>query len=65
MEYEGINILVSNVRTLGIQAKELNLGVIKSENLVSHGLRDLYVPFGKFLADCNVIFSGDHRVLLK
>ena len=27
--------------TLGIQAKELNLGFIRQENLVSHGLRVL------------------------
>ena len=27
--------------TLGIQAKEFNLGLIRSENLVSHGLRVL------------------------
>jgi hypothetical protein len=27
--------------TLGIQAKEINLGFIRPENLVSHGLRVL------------------------
>ena len=33
--------------TLGIQVKEFNLGFSRPENLVSHGLRVLYVPFGK------------------
>ena len=39
---------------LGIQAKELNLGFIRPENLVSHGLRVLKVPFGKLQAGCRV-----------
>jgi hypothetical protein len=29
----------------GIQAKEFNLGFIRLNNLVSHGLRVLWVPF--------------------
>ena len=33
--------------TRGIQAKEFNLGFIRTENLVSHGLIVVYVPFGK------------------
>ena len=31
--------------TLGIQAKEINLGFIRPENLVSHGLRVYHVHF--------------------
>jgi hypothetical protein len=40
--------------TLGIQAKEFNLGFIIPENLVSHGLRVLQVSFGKL--DCHMPF---------
>ena len=41
---------------LSIQAEEFNLGFIRPENLVSHGLRVLYVPFGKLQAGCRVAF---------
>ena len=40
--------------TLGIQDKEFNLGFIRPENLVSHGLRVLQVPFDKLQAGCHV-----------
>ena len=39
---------------LGIQAKEFNIGFIRPENLGSHGLKVLYVPFGKLQAGCHV-----------
>ena len=42
--------------TLGIQTKEFNLGFIRAENLVSHGLRILWGPFGKLKAGCHVPF---------
>ena len=45
--------------TLGIQAKEFNLGFIQLENLVSHGLRVLSVPFGKLQAGCHVPFTEE------
>ena len=38
----------------GIQAKEFNLCFIRPENLVSHGLRVIQVPFGKLQASCHV-----------
>ena len=38
---------------LGVQDQVFNLGFIRPENLVSHGL-GLYVPFGKLLACCHV-----------
>jgi hypothetical protein len=37
--------------TLGIQAKEFNLGFIRSENVVSHGLR--------VLAACHEAFTEE------
>jgi len=37
---------------LSIQAKEFNLCFIRPENLVSHGLRVLQVPFGKLKVGC-------------
>ena len=43
--------------TLGIQAKEFNLCFIRPDNLVSHGLRVLQVPFGKLQAGCDVPFT--------
>ena len=43
--------------TLGIQAIEFNLGFIRPENLVSHGLRVLLVTFGKYQASCHVSFN--------
>jgi hypothetical protein len=45
--------------TLGIQAKEFNLGFIRPENLVSHTLGILKVPFGKLQADCHVPFTEE------
>ena len=33
--------------TLGIQAREFNVGFIRPENFVSHGLRVRYVPFAE------------------
>ena len=46
--------------TLGIQAKEFNLGFIRLENLVSHGLSPLgTVLFGKFQAGCHVPFTKE------
>jgi hypothetical protein len=44
-------------QTLGYQAKQLNICFIRPENLVSHGLIVLYVPFGKLQAGCHVHFS--------
>ena len=44
---------------LGILIKEFNLGFIRPENLVSHGLRVLQVPFGKLQAGCHVPFTED------
>ena len=44
---------------LSIQAKEFNLGFIRSENLVSHGLRVLSVPFGKLQVGCHVHFTEE------
>ena len=46
--------------TLGIQAKEFNLGFIRSENLVSHGLRVLWVHFAnsKRAVMCLLLRSG-------
>ena len=44
--------------TLSIQAKELNLGFIKPDNLVSHGLR-VFATFGKLQAGCHVPFTED------
>jgi hypothetical protein len=44
---------------LGIQAKEFHLGFIGPENLVSHGLRVLLVPFSKLQADCHVLFTEE------
>jgi hypothetical protein len=41
---------------LAIQAKEFNLGFIRPENLVSHGLRVIYVPFGKLQAGLSCAF---------
>ena len=41
---------------LGIQAKEFNLGFIRSENLVSHGLRVLKGPFGNLQAECRLFY---------
>ena len=41
--------------TLGIQAKEFNLGFIRPENFVSHGLR-VEVPFGKLQAGCRAFY---------
>jgi hypothetical protein len=37
---------------LGIQAEEFNLGFIRTENLVSHGLR----PFFELQVGCHVTF---------
>ena len=43
--------------TRGMQAKEFNLGFIRPENLVSHGLRVLAEsPFGKLQAGSHVPF---------
>ena len=42
--------------TLGIQAKEINIGLIRPENIVSNCLRVPYVPFGKLQAGCLVPF---------
>ena len=44
---------------LGIQAKEFNLGFNRPENIVSHGLRVLKVPFGKLQAGCHVPFTEE------
>ena len=41
--------------TIVIQDKELNLGFFKPENLVSHGLRILWVHFGKLKVGCHVL----------
>ena len=43
---------------LGIQAKQFNLGFIRPENLVSHGLC-LPVPFGKLQAIRHVPFTEE------
>ena len=43
---------------LGIQAKELNLGFIRPENLVSLGLSVLLVPSGKLQCGCHVPFRN-------
>ena len=43
--------------TLDIQAKEFNLGFIRPENLVSHGLRVIYVPFDKLQVGSYVPFT--------
>ena len=45
--------------TLGIQAKEFNLAFIRPENLVSHGLRVLQVPFGKLQVGWRVPFTEE------
>ena len=45
--------------TVAIQTKEFILGFIRPENLVSHGLRDVYVPFGKLQAGCHVPFTEE------
>ena len=45
--------------TLGIQAEEFNLVFLRPENLVSHGLRVFYVPFGKLQAGCPVPFTEE------
>ena len=45
--------------TLGIQAKEFNLGLIGPDNLVSHVLRVLLVLFGKLQAGCHVPFTEE------
>ena len=45
--------------TLDIQAKEFNLGLIRPEILISHGLRALWVPFGKLQAGCHVPFTDN------
>jgi hypothetical protein len=42
---------------LGIQAKEFNLDFIRPENLASHGLKVLQVPFGKVQVGCFVPFT--------
>jgi hypothetical protein len=44
---------------LGIQVKEFNLCFIGPENLVSHGLRVLYVHFGKLQVGCYVPFTDE------
>ena len=44
---------------LGIQVKEFNLGFIRPENLVCHGLRVLRVPYGKLQAGCHVPFTEE------
>ena len=47
--------------TLGIQAKEFNLGFIRPENLVSHGLRGLFMCFlanSKWDVMCLLLRSG-------
>ena len=45
--------------TLGIQAKQFNLGFIRQENLVSHGLRVLRVPFSELQAGCHEPFTEE------
>ena len=45
--------------TLGIQAKEFNLSFIRPENVVSHGLIVLQVPFGKLMAGSYVPFTEE------
>ena len=45
--------------TLGIQAKELNLGFIIPDNFVTHGLRVLWVPLGKLQAGFHVPFTEE------
>ena len=45
--------------TVGIQAKGFNLGFIRPENLVSHGLGVLKVPFGKLQAGCRMPFPEE------
>ena len=45
--------------TLNIQAKEFNLGFIRPENLVSHDLRVLLIPFGKLQECCHVPFTEE------
>ena len=45
--------------TLGFQAKELNLGFIRPENLVSYDLRVFLVPFAKLQAGCHVPFTEE------
>ena len=42
--------------TLGIQAKYLSLGFTQPENLVCHGLRVFWVPFGKLQASCRAFY---------
>ena len=49
---------VGMVQTWRIQAKEFNLSFIRPENLVSHGLRVLWVPFGKLQAGCHAFYWG-------
>jgi hypothetical protein len=48
---------------LGIQAKEFNLGFIRPLNLVSHGLRVLYVLLSKLQAGCHVPFTEEWPAL--
>jgi len=45
--------------TFAIQAKEFNLGFIRPDNFVSHGLRVLQVPFGKLQAGCHEPFTEE------
>ena len=45
--------------TLGIQAEESNLGFIRPENLVSHGVIVFQVPFGKLQAGCQLPFTEE------
>ena len=47
------------LQTWCIQAKEFNLCFIRLENLVSHGLRVLQVPFGKLQTGCHVPFTRE------
>ena len=58
---DGIGHVMSGARfppdmTLGIQAKKLNLGFFRQENLVSHGLRVLCVFF---LAGYHELFTEE------
>ena len=45
--------------TLGIQGEEFNLCFIRPDNLVSHGLRVLQVPFGKLQVGGHVPFTEE------
>ena len=45
--------------TLGIHAKEFNLGFISPENLVLSWSESPLVPFGKLQAGCHVPFTEE------